>query len=299
LEPLRHQVDEALVVADDALRELNAYRERLGADPDRLDVIESRLDLLAQLRRKYHAGIGDLLAKRDQLAGLLADLEDAPHRLAELEGEVETADRELSEAASELSALRSRAAADFARRVSRELQGLGMSGARFRVELCPPRSGLEIPGRVHPGGEDAVFVLAANPGEKEGPLARIASGGEISRVMLALKNVLRRVDPVPVAIFDEVDAGVGGLVAEAVAGRLSAVAQERQVIVVTHLAVVASRAAHHLHLVKSTRNRRTVIAVESLEGAKREEELARMLAGTAGGDAARRTARTLLSGDSR
>jgi DNA repair protein RecN (Recombination protein N) len=178
-----------------------------------------------------------------------------------------------------------------------------MGGARFRVELFPPRSGLVLPGSTHPvnarGAEEALFVLAANPGEKEGPLTRIASGGEVSRVMLALKNVLRRADPVPVAIFDEIDAGIGGLVAEAVAARLAAISRKRQVIVVTHLAVIAGKADHHLRLVKSTRNQRTAIAVESLQGVAREEELARMLAGSVGGEAARKTARALMNREAR
>jgi DNA repair protein RecN (Recombination protein N) len=303
LDPALRQIDEALVAAEDLARELRAYTEGLGADPERLDAIEARLDLLAKLKRKYHCGVSDLLGKRDGLASLMASIEEAPGRLAELEGEVEGADAELRAAAAELSAVRSRAAAGFARSVTRELQGLGMSGARFRVELLPPRHGLVLSGCTHPvnarGAEEAVFVLAANPGEKEGPLTRIASGGEISRVMLALKNVLRRADPVPVAIFDEVDAGIGGLVAEAVAGRLAAIAQKRQVIVVTHLAVIAGKADHHLRLVKSTRNQRTAIAVESLDGVAREEELARMLAGSVGGEAARETARALMNGEAR
>ena len=128
-----------------------------------------------------------------------------------------------------------------------------------------------------------------------GPLARVASGGETSRVMLALKNTLRRIDPVPLVIFDEVDAGIGGLVAEAVGARLAAIAQRRQVLVVTHLAVIAGRAAHHLRLAKTSDRRRTRVTVEELDAAGREEELARMLAGSVGGEDARRTARTLLA----
>ena len=168
-----------------------------------------------------------------------------------------------------------------------------MEHARFTVELAPPRQGVRLPGREHPvsarGAEDAAFVLAANPGEAAGPLSRIASGGEASRVMLALKNVLRNVDPVPLVIFDEVDAGIGGLVAEAVGARLAAIAGERQVLVVTHLAVIAGRAGHHLRLVKTSDKKRTRIEIEEVAGKVREEELARMLAGSAGGDDARRT----------
>ncbi len=299
LEAIRRQVDEALVAGEEAARELSRYADGLNADPERLEELEARLDLLARLRRKYNASVEDLIRRRDELAGVLAGWEEAPRRQAALEREVSAAAEALNGAAATLSASRSRAAAAFAREVTGEVRGLGMESARFSVELRPPRQGLPLPGRRDPvgprGAEEAAFLLAANPGEGAGPLSRIGSGGEISRVMLALKNVLRGVDPVPLVIFDEVDTGIGGLVAEAVGARLAAVAAERQVLVVTHLAVIAGRAAHHLRLVKSTGKGRTRISVEELSGAGREEELARMLAGSAGGEDARRTARALLA----
>jgi len=299
LEHLRRQVDEALVTAEEAAREVAAYAASLDADPARLEEIESRLDLLARLRRKYHRDEAGLLERRDELRALVGEEGDPDAERRRLEEARDRAAASLIEAAGELSAARSKAAIRLGRDVSRELRGLGLSQARLRVSLAPPRQGLAVRGRSHAigprGAEEASFLLAPNPGEEEGPLQRIASGGEVSRVMLALKNVLRTVDPVPLVIFDEIDAGIGGVVAEAVGARLASIAERRQVLVVTHLAVIAARADHHLRLSKSSTGGRTRIEIEALDGSAREEELARMLAGRAGGDAARRTARTILA----
>ncbi len=298
LEPLRRQIDEALVTAEEAGRELARYADGINADPERLEEVEARLALLAGLKRKYGLGVSDLIARRDELRVLLDEEEDPGRRQAELEKEEAEAGRRMGEACSALSAARSRAASALAREVTRELRGLGMEAARFTVDLRAPRQGESIPGRESPvtarGAEEAVFLIAPNPGEAGGPLSRIASGGETSRVMLALKNTLRRIDPVPLVIFDEVDAGIGGLVAEAVAGRLASIAGRRQVLVVTHLAVIAGRADHHLRLEKTVERKRTRVRIEELDADGREKELARMLAGSVGGDAARRTARSLL-----
>ena len=294
LDPLLRQIDESLVAIEDAGRELRQYVTDLDSDPARLEAIETRLQLLSGLLRKHRCDEAVLIVKREEMRALLSGMEDAPGRLEDLDREVTVRSEALRVEAAALTAARSRAAAEFARRVTRELSGLGMSGARFKVDFRAPRQGVGAR-----GAEEAVFVLAANKGEKEGALSRAASGGELSRTMLALKNVLQAADPVPVVLFDEVDAGIGGLVAERVAARLASLAGERQVLVVTHLAVIAGRAARHHRLTKTTRRDRTSVGIETLEGKAREEELARMLAGSAGGEAARKTARALLSGGER
>jgi DNA repair protein RecN (Recombination protein N) len=298
LEPLRRQLDEAAVQAEEIARELAGYAGGLESDPARLETIESRLDLLHRLQRKYAASVTELIARRDALRAEAEAWESSGETLDALNAAVASAGERLHAACTELSARRSRAAAAFARAVSTELRGLGMERAAFSVALGPLRQGLRPAGRrdpVGPGGaEDARFMLAANAGETAGPLARIASGGEASRVMLALKNVLRKVDPVPLVIFDEVDTGIGGVVAQAVASRLAGIARRRQVLVVTHLAVIAGAADHHLRLTKATEGKRTRIAVDEITGREREDELARMMAGKAGGEAARKTARSLL-----
>jgi DNA repair protein RecN (Recombination protein N) len=300
LEPLRRQLDEAAVQTEEIARELAGYAAGLEADPARLEIIESRLDLLHRLRRKYTASVSELIARRDALRTDAAAWESSGETLDALNGAVASAGDALHAACTELSARRSRAAAAFARAVTAELRGLGMERAAFSAALEPLRQGHRPAGRRDPvgprGAEDARFMLAANAGETAGPLARIASGGEASRVMLALKNVLRKVDPVPLVIFDEVDTGIGGVVAQAVAARLAGIARRRQVLVVTHLAVIAGAAEHHLRLQKATEGNRTRITIGEVSGREREEELARMMAGKAGGEAARKTARTLLRG---
>jgi DNA repair protein RecN (Recombination protein N) len=301
LAEIRRQVDEALVAAEEASRELGAYLDGLPRDPARLEEIEGRLAALAALQRKYRGGVADLIREREELSRMLDATLDTEERLGALEAAAVLAEDDVAAVAGRLGAARRRAAAALGRDVTRELRSLGMGEARFRVDLVPPRPGERLPrtGLVAGprGAEEAVFLLAANPGEAEGPLAAAASGGEASRVMLALRNVLRAVDPVPVVVFDEVDAGIGGLVAQAVGARLAAVAAERQVLVVTHLAVIAGRASHHLRLVKTTDGKRTRLTMESLDAAGREAELARMLAGSRGGDDARRTARALMEGE--
>lgn len=297
LEPLRRQLDEAVVTGEEIARELCVYRDGLQFDPQRLEEIAARLAALHGLGRKYHMDTAGLIALRDSRREELAVLDDASGILEKLETEVEESGAVLLETCARLSTVRSRAAARLGRGVTRELTGLGMEEARFRVDLAPPATGVDLPGGVRAGArgaESATFLLAANPGDKGGAIGRMASGGEASRVMLALKNVLREVDPVPLIIFDEVDAGIGGLVATAVGTRLVAIARSHQVLVVTHLAVIAGKADRHLRLEKTIRRGRARIDLQVIAGAEREEEVARMLAGEEGGKDARRTARSLL-----
>jgi len=300
LEPLRRLLEEAVITVQEAARDLGRYVEAADADPERLETVEQRLDLLARLRRKYQTDEAGLLARAVDLSRRLAGDEELARVRDGLAARLVQTSCQLDVAARSLSDVRAKAAARLGRDVTRELGGLGMDGARFRVALEPPRAGVILEGRGTPvgarGAETAMFVLAANPGEPEAPLTRVASGGEASRVLLALKTVLRRVDPVGVLVFDEIDAGIGGLVADAVGKRLAAVARERQVLVVTHLAVIAGRADRQVLVSKESSGKRTRVTVEPLEGPAREREIARMLAGEAGGTAALRAARALLAG---
>jgi len=175
-------------------------------------------------------------------------------------------------------------------RLERELRALGMERAVFRIAL--ERGALDD---VSPRGLDrAEFRLSTNPGEELRPLARVASGGELSRAMLALKTVLAKADRVPTMVFDEVDAGIGGRVAAVVAQKLAGAAEGRQVLCVTHLAPIAARAHHHLRVAKSVRAGRTRVSAELLAGEARVEEVARMLGGARVTDTARGHARELL-----
>ena len=283
-------IDGAGALVEDALAAVRALRDSITMAPGRLETLDERLDTLTRLKRKYGDTEAAILAFRNEAAGELERLGRHEEILAEHErifGELEA---ELSTAAHELAKRRQDAAEQFAGEAARELRQLGMERARF--EIAVTRAPLA---EIGPRGLDRVeFRLSTNPGEDLRPLARIASGGELSRTMLALKAVLARAERVPTMIFDEVDAGIGGRVAAVVAHKLVAAAEGRQVLCVTHLAPIAARAAHHVRVAKSVRGGRTRVSAEVVTGAARVEEIARMVAGDRVTETARGHARELL-----
>jgi len=307
LEPSRRAVDEARTLAADAARDLTGFLARLEADPARLESLNARIDLLRRLARK-HAVESDLLGER--LASLRAELEglqNAASRLATLEDEVAAAKAALARVADQLSAARAKAATRLMRRCGQELKRLAMAEARIEVDLqaLPPRGDEQAvlvgdedgqPGRrVARHGADRVELrLQANPGEPPRSLAKVASGGELSRVALALRRALADRDPVPTYVFDEIDAAIGGATAEAVGEALREVAHDHQVLCVSHLPQVAALAGQHLHVEKTAHGKRTAVTVRALEGKDRVEELARMLSGAKPAATARRHARAML-----
>ena len=274
----------------DAVRGLLDYVEGLESDPQRLEVIEERLALLARLVRKH--GVADVAglierreALREEIASSASDLADPTALRAELARAADEAWR----LAAELSAARRRGADRLAQAMDAELASLGMGDARFTVRFEPlppgPTRGAEAVltrdgAAIGAQGLDWVeFDLAANPGEGARPLARIASGGELSRIMLALRNVAGGA-AVPTLVFDEVDAGIGGATAEIVGRRLHALVRRHQVISITHLAQIAAFADHHYAVVKDRDRGRTRTRVLEVTGDERIGELARMLSGT-------------------
>jgi DNA repair protein RecN (Recombination protein N) len=286
IETARLQIEEAL----GAIRRL---RDGIVAEPGRLDAIHERLDALARLERKYGDGEEAMLRFRDEAARELDRIERHDEVMAEQERVLAQLEAELAVAAGALSERRHAAAARLAGQVERTLRALGMEHAVFEV-------GLERAPEIGPGGADRVELrLSTNPGEELRALARVASGGELSRTMLALTTVLARADRVPTLIFDEVDAGIGGRVASVVARALAAASQGRQVLCVTHLAPIAALAQHHLRVSKSVRAGRTRTAVAALAAAERVEEIARMLGGATVTAAAREHARDLLGASMR
>jgi DNA repair protein RecN (Recombination protein N) len=281
LEAARVQIEEAL----GAIRRL---RDGIVAEPGRLDAIHERLDALARLKRKYGDGEEAMLRFRDEAAHELERIERHDEVVAQQERVLTELEAELSAAATALSERRRAAAARLASQVERTLRALGMERAVFEV-------GLDRASEVGQRGADRVELrLSTNPGEDVKALARVASGGELSRTMLALTSVLARADRVPTLIFDEVDAGIGGRVASVVGQTLAAAAQGRQVLCVTHLAPIAALAQHQLRVSKSVRAGRTKAAVTALAAAERVEEIARMLGGASVTAAAREHARDLL-----
>jgi DNA repair protein RecN (Recombination protein N) len=286
LQAMTEPLQSALVEVEETARSLRRYRDDLSFEPGELQQVEERWQLLQRLRRKYGDTAAEILAYRDTAAAELARWEEADAEAARLEAARSEAAASLRRACDRLSALRAACAARLQTDVAAELAALGMAGARLRVALHPAEIG--------PRGADHVeFLWSANAGEPERPLQRAASGGELSRAMLALKVVLSASDPVPVLVFDEVDAGIGGRAAQAVAERLATLAAEHQVFCVTHLATIAALADVHLSVRKSEHGGRTIVEIERLDDAGRREEIARMLTG--GGEAARAHAETLLS----
>lgn len=289
LEEVARLLEEAYHAVGDAGRRMGDYASGVDHDPRRLEHVRTRLDRIFRLKRKYGPELADVLATGDRVRGELQELEDADHDLGEVRRALDEATQELEEAAAELGARRRGAAADLAAAVAAVLPQLGLPGAAFEVRV---RTLDEI--GPH-GGEAVEFTVAPNKGFEAMPLSRIASGGELSRVMLALKSILAGVDQVPVLVFDEIDAGIGGVVATAVAQKLVEVASRHQVFVVTHLPQLASRAHAHLLVEKDQGGEATATRVRALEGDDRVEEVARMLGGDPHSATSRKHARELLA----
>ena len=285
-------LEAARIHVEEALATLRRLRQGLLDEPGRLEALDDRLDALTRLKRKYGDSEAAMLRHREEAAAELDRLARHDELLAAQDRTVTELAGELTAAAEALSERRVAAASGLAARAEKQMRALGMERAVFRitVERAPAA-------QVGARGLDTVeFGLSTNPGEEVRPLARVASGGELSRTMLALEAVLARADRVPTLIFDEVDAGIGGRVAAIVGETLEAAAHGRQVLCVTHLAPIAALAHQHLLVTKNVRAGRTRAAVAALPEPERVAEIARMLGGEAGSAAALRHARELLAG---
>jgi len=284
----REMLDAAVLNVGELSRAVAAYREGVDLDPARLASVERRRDLLFRLDQKYGPGMERVIAAGEEARSGLGLLDTADTDLAALARRIEEARSTLLERCRALTAKRSTAARRLGKAVTARLAALGMPDGKFRVELRR----LDVPSRS--GAEAVEFMVQLNPGMDERTLARAASGGELSRIMLALKGELARHDAVPTLVFDEVDQGVGGHVAGRVAESLSGVAGDHQVIVITHLPQVAAAAAQHLVVAKASAGGVAQTDVRVVEGAERVEEIARMLGGDASPETARKHATELL-----
>jgi DNA repair protein RecN (Recombination protein N) len=269
-------------------RSLGRYAESVEQDPERLEALRRRQEVLFRLKRKYGPTLADVVETGRRVRAELAELEGAEERSHELAARLAAERSALGVAAARLGAGRAKAAKKLVDAVRGVLPELGMPGARFQVELA----GLPEPGAG--GAESVAFLVTVNPGFEPRPLSRVASGGELSRVMLALKAILARVDQVPTLVFDEIDAGVGGVVAGSVAAKLREIAGHHQVLVITHLPQLASRAHAHLRVEKAQHSGRAVTRVTQLDGEERVREIARMLGGDPDSVKSRDHARELL-----
>jgi DNA repair protein RecN (Recombination protein N) len=300
---LLESVHAAIYGLEEAARDLTHYRSAIDADPARLSALEERSTLLQGLKRKYGATVADILAYAEQAAAEQAALLGAQDRLDDLAAEAETLRVEIGRQAGALSEARKAAAATLSRRMEAQLGDLNMQRARFAVSLNWEAASGGVPVPDHEGryacddtGLDRVeFLLSPNPGEDLKPLARIASGGEASRLMLALKTILSAADRTPTLIFDEVDTGVGGRSGQVVGEKLRALGVDHQVVCITHLPQVAALGNEHLRIEKQLVGERTRTNVTPLRGAERVREIAAMLGGLPVSESTMRAATELLT----
>jgi DNA repair protein RecN (Recombination protein N) len=301
LTPVTEELRAALYQLEEAGRTLGDYASRVEFDPVRLAEIEERLAELSALKRKYGATVEDILAQRENLAKELESLQHQAENVDALHAEIVLTERQVREQALDLSQRRMAVGTTLAEAVERELHALSMGAARFVIgfQRIPDPAGFitadGAPVQLTPAGIESVeFLFTSNPGEEPRPLAKIASGGEVSRVMLALKSILATVEQVPTLVFDEVDAGIGGGVAEVVGRKLKALTKTCQVFCITHLPQVASRGDIHFLIEKQVMLGRTVTVVRPLTQRERVDEIARMTGGLVITDTTRKLAAELL-----
>lgn len=294
LRPQAERLRTAAAELADAARDLERYADAVEVDPERLAAIEERLALLERLRRKYGRSEDELFACRDRLAAELETLSGGDERARALAAEAAELHERLGADAATLSAGRTKAAAKLGRTVEESLARLDLPGARLEVALDALPADDALP--CGPSGAEQVeFRFSANPGEAPRALRRVASGGELSRIFLALKNALRSAEAGSVLVFDEVDAGIGGRAADRVGALLAELGAAHQVLCITHWPQIAAAATAQLSVVKRTQGGRTTTHVVALDAEQRVEELARMAGGARIGEATRAHARELLA----
>ncbi len=296
LDPLAERAASLLYELQDLAREVHGYLGGLEADPERLSVVEERLELYARLERKHGGSVATVLEHAEHCRAERERLVNAGAETERLEQELEVTILEVERLAGELTTARSDGAAGLAEAVAVELEEVAMEDARFEVRLTPRDTPEADPlARYAATGADSVeFLIAPNPGVPPGPLREIASGGELSRVMLALMTVATGAGGAGTVVFDEVDAGLGGATARVVGEKLGALAEERQSLCITHLPQVASQGARHFRVEKESGKKETHAKVERLERREVVGELCRMLGADSDDLAARRHAERLL-----
>jgi DNA repair protein RecN (Recombination protein N) len=282
---------QAVAAMRDLQTELSRYAEHIVVDPARLAELEERLDLIHSLKRKYGATIEEINAFGEEAKKKLESLEGRDAELARINSELKKLDAEIAKAGQALTARRKKVIPQLAKAVSKQLEDLGFKQSRFDVAI-QSQSDATNQAVKQTGFDEIEFQFAPNPGEPAKPLRAIASSGEMARVMLALKTVLAAEDEIPVLVFDEVDANVGGETANVVGEKMKQIAARRQVLCITHLPQVAAPAAAHYVVSKQVRNGRTISEIQLLGKRERVTELARMLGGQS--DAARKHAEALL-----
>ena len=291
LSQLQEKLSQLRCEADDAVELLRDLEEELDFSPEELDELEGRLDTIYRLKKKYGSTVEEMLDYLERSRQELDQIQYADDTIARLSQKLEKAREEAARRAGVLSQARRRAAEALQTRVQEELRQLDMPKVRFQVEFAPKEGAW---GLDETGGDEVQFLMSANVGEALKPIQKVASGGELARIMLALKNVLAEDDGIDSLVFDEVDTGVSGRAAQKVAEKMAQVARKKQVLCVTHLPQIAAMADTHFSVEKGEQDGRTYTRVERLDRAGRIEELARLIGGAAVTPALRRSAEELL-----
>jgi DNA repair protein RecN (Recombination protein N) len=278
-------VEAALFQAEDVASSLRAYREKIQFDPKRLETVEARLDEINKLKKKYGSTLEGVLRTQEKIDEERKSLEDLEERIAQLKKETSDLYTQALLSAQKLSEKRKEEGRDLSSKMEAELSTLGMKKVRFDIQVAAdwadkPEGSEKTRAGLQEKGMDLVqFLISPNPGEELKPLAKIASGGELSRIMLALKRIFARETSVKTLVFDEVDAGIGGGIAEVVGKKLKEISRRHQVFCITHLPQIASFADAHYRVSKKTREGRTFVEVKRLNAEERLQEIARMLGG--------------------
>ncbi|MBF0226801.1 MAG: DNA repair protein RecN [Desulfobacterales bacterium] len=285
LVPHLKSIEEASIILEDATHELRAYLGTIETNGFKLEEVESRLNLLNKLKRKYGGSIESVIAHFNSFLKEYSEIENIAEKIIDTEKELKEKHQKLSALAEELSKKRKAVSKDIAKKVEDELKSLKMANTRFFVSIEPYQENndtyLSHKGMVitESGMDRSVFMIAPNVGEALKPLASIASGGELSRIVLALKVILAKIDLVETVVFDEVDAGIGGDVGEFIGRKIASLSDYHQVICITHLPQIAKFGANHYKIEKHIKDERTITTISSLKNDERVVELARMLGG--------------------
>ena len=286
-------VESAMPLIEDAAIALRVFKDKYNLDPERIDEVQDRIEQIRRLQKKYGESIEAILDYKRTASEELESLGASDERLQAVEAELKKSIEVLLAVASALSEKRKKTARKIEELIEKTLRELAFNNSQFRIEVSQ-ETDAEGKCRINFNGIDRIdFLFSANIGEPLKPLAKIASGGELSRIMLSLKSILADVDNVPVLIFDEVDAGIGGKTADSVGKKLLRISGKHQLICITHLPQIASLADHHLRIEKRQKADRVSVSVHQLSGMQRQDEIARMLSGTVT-DISRRHAEELL-----
>ncbi len=288
LSVVRERLQSCLETIEESARHLRRYREALDTDPESLAALQARLAQLAAVKRKYGPGLAEAISRRGELAAEVRRLENAQAAASELESEIAEIDLRLGKLAGELSSARRRLARSLSADIQKNLCELGMDRCRFDISFEQVEVGAN--------GQDRLeFLIAPNPGQPPAPVSRIASGGELSRVMLSIKSIFAGADHVATVVFDEIDTGLSGRVLKTVRDQLSRLARSHQILCITHQPIIASVADNHIVVAKSQTADATAVTISVLDEARRVQSLAEMASGHANREEALEFARSLIA----